>query len=541
MTLAYNIPVTMASEQQRPSFPPLKNDLLLRTARGETVERPPCWVMRQAGRYLPEYHEAKGKRDFFECCRDPEVASTLTLQPIERYEGLIDAAIIFSDILVIPQAMGMEVVMLDGKGPHFPNPLEDPQDPQYKEVMEKNVDVKESLDYVYKAITLTRQKLDGRVPLYGFCGAPFTLLCYMVEGGGSKIFKQMKSWIFKYPEESKKLLQKIAELCVEYLALQVVAGAQIVQVFDSWAGELSPASFKEFGLPYLKHICDNLPAKLRELGQQPVPMVVFAKGAWYALEELCKTNYNIVGLDWLHEPSEAYAVAQKYGKVLQGNADPGVLYGGHEAMTKVVENMVKGFGGGKQGWIANLGHGTYHLSLELSSILTRVQASHLSSSLTSLSSTSRRSTDYQVDDSARSIRTGEICQQCSSSINEVNTSCHFERCLYFRAENAPAQHHPQRLVILSIRHVIYPKIRVIKEYPHQCPRTYKFPLSKFIDTALATDESTYQSSGCLRMNSLISSSHSLLSTLITSTPRCLRYSSPPTKVLFSPSTMRLIL
>ena len=177
MTLIYNILATMSTTEERPNFPPLNNDLLLRTARGETVERPPCWVMRQAGRYLPEYHEEKGGRDFIECCRNPEIASNLTLQPIDRYAGLIDAAIIFSDILVIPQAMGMEVVMLDGKGPHFPNPLEGPEDPQYTEIMERKVDVKESLDYVYKAITLTRQKLDGRVPLYGFCGAPFTLLC----------------------------------------------------------------------------------------------------------------------------------------------------------------------------------------------------------------------------------------------------------------------------------------------------------------------------------------------------------------------------
>ncbi|KAI7083056.1 Uroporphyrinogen [Hortaea werneckii] len=340
-----------------PKFEPLKNDLLLRTARGQKVERPPCWVMRQAGRYLPEYHKAKGNNDFFECCRNPEIASTLTLQPIERYEGLIDAAIIFSDILVIPQAMGMEVVMVPEKGPHFPNPLGSPEDEQFKEVMERECDVKESLDYVYKAITLTRQKLQGRVPLYGFCGAPFTLMCYMVEGGGSKMFRHAKTWIFKYAVEAKKLLQKIAELCVEYLAQQVVAGAQIVQVFDSWAGELSPASFSEFSLPYLNYICDHLPARLRELGQEVVPMVVFAKGAWYALDDLCQTKYDVIGLDWLHEPKDAYAVAQKYGKVIQGNADPGILYGGHAAITKVVENMVKGFGGGKQGWIANLGHG----------------------------------------------------------------------------------------------------------------------------------------------------------------------------------------
>ncbi|KAK0947587.1 Uroporphyrinogen decarboxylase in heme biosynthesis [Friedmanniomyces endolithicus] len=344
----------MATEH---AFAPLKNDLLLRTARGEKVSRPPCWVMRQAGRYLPEYHEAKGTKDFFECCRSPEIASTLTLQPIERFAGLIDAAIIFSDILVIPQAMGMEVVMVDGKGPHFPEPLGSPEDTQYGEVMEREVDVKESLDYVYKAITLTRQKLEGRVPLYGFCGAPFTLMCYMVEGGGSKIFRQTKTWIFRYPEETKKLLQKIAELCVEYLAQQVLAGAQIVQVFDSWAGELSPTSFRTFALPYLEYICNHLPKRLKELDAEVVPMVVFAKGAWYALEELCQTKYNVIGLDWLHEPKEAYAVAQKFGKVVQGNADPGVLYGGHEAITKVVEEMISGFGGGKQGWIANLGHG----------------------------------------------------------------------------------------------------------------------------------------------------------------------------------------
>lgn len=335
----------------------MKNDLILRTARGEKVERPPMWVMRQAGRYLPEYHKAKGQHDFFDCCRTPEIASTLTLQPIERYADLIDAAIIFSDILVIPQAMGMEVIMVDQKGPHFPEPLVSPEDKQYQEIMDRKVDVKESLDYVYKAITLTRQKLRGRVPLIGFCGAPWTLLSYMVEGGSSKMFIQAKTWVFKYPKESQALLQKIAELCVEYLALQVVAGAQMIQVFDSWAGELSPSSFRTFSLPYLNYIADNLPKRLKELGQQPVPMTVFAKGAWYALDYLCESNYDVIGLDWLHDPAEAYKVAQAKGKVLQGNADPGVLYGGREAITAVVKEMVAGFGGGKQGWIANLGHG----------------------------------------------------------------------------------------------------------------------------------------------------------------------------------------
>ncbi|KAJ6101946.1 hypothetical protein N7486_004373 [Penicillium sp. IBT 16267x] len=337
-------------------FEPMKNDLLLRAARGEKVERPPIWVMRQAGRYLPEYHEAKGGRDFFECCRSPEIASTLTLQPIDRYDGLIDAAIIFSDILVIPQAMGMTVEMLDKKGPHFPEPLQSPDDGQYEKVMAKKVDVKAELDYVYKAISLTRFKLKGRVPLIGFCGAPWTLLCYMVEGGGSKLFVQSKKWVYKYPKESQALLQKIAEICVEYLALQVAAGAQMIQVFDSWAGELSPATFASHSLPYLRHISANLPKRLQEMGLEPVSMTVFAKGAWYALDDLCNSGYNVVGLDWLHDPAEAMRIAN--GRVtIQGNADPGMLYGGPSAITPTVEKMVEGFKKGKQGWICNLGHG----------------------------------------------------------------------------------------------------------------------------------------------------------------------------------------
>ena len=255
----------------------------------------------------------------------------MTLQPIERYEGLIDAAIIFSDILVIPQALGMDVRMVDKVGPQFPNPLRSPDDAQYKQVLERQVDVKKELGYVYEAITLTRHKLAGRVPLFGFCGAPWTLLCYMVEGGGTKLFKEAKTWVYKYGAESKKLLQKIAELCVEHLAQQVVAGAQIVQVFDSWAGEMSPASFKEFALPSLRYISAHLPKRLKELGQDPVPMVVFAKGAWYALDELCESGYQVVGLDWLHDPAEAVRIAR--GRVtLQGNADPGVLYGSHESI-----------------------------------------------------------------------------------------------------------------------------------------------------------------------------------------------------------------
>ncbi|KAI1333352.1 uroporphyrinogen decarboxylase [Xylariaceae sp. FL0255] len=338
-------------------FPPMKNDLVLRTAWGQHVERAPIWIMRQAGRYLPEYHEAKGDRDFFECCRDPEVASTLTLQPIDRYDGLLDASIIFSDILVVPQAMGMVVEMVDKKGPHFPDPLKSPDDGQYEKVLNKNVHVADELDYVYKAITLTRKKLNGRVPLIGFCGAPWTLFCYMVEGGGTKLFVESKKWIYKYPDESRAMLQKIAEVCVEYLALQVKAGAQMIQVFDSWAGELSPATFRKFSVPYLAYISKLLPEKLKEMGLDIVPMIVFPKGANQSLDIVCDLGYNVVGLDWLIDPAEAVKIKGNRNVVFQGNADPGVLYGTNESISETVEAMVRGFGGGKGHWIANLGHG----------------------------------------------------------------------------------------------------------------------------------------------------------------------------------------
>lgn len=252
--------------------------------------------------------------------------------------------------------MGMEVKMIDGKGPTFTHRLQSPSDEQYAALLKTNVDVVNKLDYVFEAITLTRRKLAGRVPLIGFCGAPWTLLCYMVEGGGTKVFKEVKTWIYRYPTESRALLQKVTDICVEYLAQQVVAGAQLLQVFDSWAGELSPSSFDEFALPYLRQIAAKVPQRLAELKVDLVPMTVYAKGAWYALDQLCDSGYQVVGLDWLQDPAEAVRIAR--GRVtLQGNADPGILYGGHAAITKLVEEMVKGFGGGQKGWIVNLGHG----------------------------------------------------------------------------------------------------------------------------------------------------------------------------------------
>lgn len=337
------------------SFAPLKNDLILRAARGEKVERPPMWIMRQAGRYLPEYLEYKGNCDFFDLCRDPEKASVITIQPIEHYPGLLDAAIIFSDILVVPQALGMTVEMKEGTGPHFPDPLRNPADIDSK--LNFKPDVAKELDWAFKAITLTRKKLDGRVPLLGFCGAPWTLLVYMVEGGGSKMYRFVREWLYKYPTESQRVLKLLTETCIEFLALQVKAGAQMVQIFDSWAGELGPAEFKKFSLPYLLEIADKLPQRLAEMGLEPVPMTVFAKGAWYAIEDLCNSNYNTISLDWLHDP--ATTMTQVAGrKVLQGNLDPGVIYGSKETISAKVEEMIKGFNDGKQNYIINFGHGT---------------------------------------------------------------------------------------------------------------------------------------------------------------------------------------
>lgn len=251
----------------------------------------------------------------------------------------------------------MVVEMVDKKGPHFPSPLKSPEDEQYTKVLERETNVADELDYVYKAITLTRKKLAGRVPLIGFCGAPWTLFCYMVEGGGTKLFAQSKTWIYRHPEETKKLLLKLADICVDHLALQVKAGAQQVMVFDSWAGELGPSAFRKFSEPYLARIAEKLPEKLQSLGIDRVPMTVFPKGAWHALDSVCNLGYDVVGLDWLQNSADAVRIRGSRNVAFQGNADPGILYGTKEAITEAVEEMVKGFWVGNKGWIANLGHG----------------------------------------------------------------------------------------------------------------------------------------------------------------------------------------
>ncbi|TPX33235.1 uroporphyrinogen decarboxylase [Synchytrium microbalum] len=332
-------------------FPELKNDLILRAARGEKTERVPVWIMRQAGRYLPEFRETRATTEFFTVCQTPALATRVTLQPIERFGDLLDAAIIFSDILVIPQALGMECQMLPGVGPHFPAPIRQVSD---LEKLNKNVDVNKELGYVFEALTMTRHELKGQCPLFGFAGAPWTCMAYMIEGGGSKNLAKAKGFLYNHPDESHQLLQLITDVTINYLVGQIKAGAQIVQVFDSNAGELSPHVFKKFSLPYLRQISKDVKAKLTAMSIKPVPMIVFAKGAHFALEELTESHYDVVSLDWTLDPSKVRKVTTD--KVtLQGNADPILLFADRDTIRAEVKLMLEAFG--TQRYIANLGHG----------------------------------------------------------------------------------------------------------------------------------------------------------------------------------------
>lgn len=318
----------------------LKNDLLLKALRGENVERPPVWMMRQAGRYLPEYIVLREKYDFFTRVQTPELAAEITLQPVRRIG--VDAAIIFSDILVIPQAMGVEVLMEEGKGPLLPNVIK-----TEKDIISLFTDkVEEKLDYVMKALTLTKQELNGDAPLIGFAGAPWTILCYMVEGKGSKTWEKAKEFCFTQPDLAHQLLQKITDTTIHYLKAQTKSGADVVQVFDSWAGSLSPEDFKRFAQPYLIQIADAL--------QDDAPVILFPKGSWYALKDLSESSASALGIDWCISPKIAREMTQN--KItLQGNFDPAKLLLPIDNIQKEVKKMVSEFG--VQKYIVNLGHG----------------------------------------------------------------------------------------------------------------------------------------------------------------------------------------
>ncbi|HTI11312.1 MAG TPA: uroporphyrinogen decarboxylase [Puia sp.] len=318
----------------------LRNDLLLRTLRGEPTERTPVWMMRQAGRYLPDYMKLKEKYSFFERCQTPELATAITIQPVEQVG--VDAAIIFSDILVVPQAMGMEVQMVEGKGPFLPDPIR-----QLKDLDKLHLpDVEEKLGYVFDALRLTKKTLDGRVPLIGFAGAPWTLLCYMVQGKGSKTFDEAKAFCYTQPETAHRLLQMITDTTIAYLKGQAKAGADVVQIFDSWGGLLGPEDFENISLRYIRQIV----AALKDL----VLTIVFAKGAWHSLESMAATGAHGLGIDWCIRPQVARQLAGD--KVaLQGNFDPAKLLSPIPVIQKEVKAMLDAFKG--QPHIANLGHG----------------------------------------------------------------------------------------------------------------------------------------------------------------------------------------
>jgi len=325
------------------AFPSLQNDLILRTAHGETTTRTPVWMMRQAGRYLPEYRKIRESHDFFEVVETPELAAEVTIQPVERFP--LDAAILFCDIVVVPEAMGLTVEMVSGRGPTFPEPLSTPG--EMERLVEPDVD--EALGHVFEALTVTRRELNGRVPLIGFAGAPWTLMAYMVEGGGSSSYRAARTWLYRHPDASKALLQRTTDLIVDYLKGQIEAGAQMLQVFDSWAGLHSPETFRTFCLPYLDQIATEVKAD-----HPDVPLVVFAKGAHHALGALADTDYDVLSLDHTVDPSEARALVGDRA-VLQGNLDPCALYAPPEALRREVQHMLAGFGAHQH--IANLGHG----------------------------------------------------------------------------------------------------------------------------------------------------------------------------------------
>ena len=318
----------------------LKNDLIVRTLRGETTERTPVWMMRQAGRYLPEYIKLREKYSFFERCQNPELACEITLQPVDIVG--VDAAILFSDILVVPQAMGLEVQLIEKQGPLLPDPIKTKNDLQRIQVP----DVNETLGYVFDAIKLIKKELNGRVPLIGFAGAPFTLLCYMVQGKGSKTFDEAKGFCYQQPELAHQLLQMITDTTIAYLKGQIAAGADVLQVFDSWGGLLGKADFEVFSLQYIRQIVQAV--------KDDAPTIIFAKGAWGSLAEMAATGAQGLGIDWAIEPQVARQFAGN-NVTLQGNFDPAKLLAPIPEIERSVKNMLQAFGKGRH--IANLGHG----------------------------------------------------------------------------------------------------------------------------------------------------------------------------------------
>jgi len=330
----------------------LKNDRFLRALRREPVDCTPVWLMRQAGRYLPEYRATRAKAgSFLAMAKNPQIACEVTLQPLARFD--LDAAILFSDILTIPDAMGLELYFVDGEGPKFRNPVRDAASIARLGVP----DMESELRYVMDAVRVIRRELDGKVPLIGFSGSPWTLACYMVEGGGSKDFARIKAMALNDPKALHALLSVNTDAVIAYLSAQRAAGAQALQVFDTWGGVLSPAMYREFSLPYLTRVARELE---RGDGSERTPLILFGKGNAAYLEELSRSGAEGVGVDWLIELGDA--ARRTGGRVaLQGNLDPATLYGAPDAVRtevgRALDSYREGNDGSREGHVFNLGHG----------------------------------------------------------------------------------------------------------------------------------------------------------------------------------------
>ena len=318
----------------------IQNDLFLKALNNETVERPPVWMMRQAGRYLPEFRALREKYDFFTRCKTPELASEITVQPIRIVKP--DAAILFSDILVVPQAMGIDVELEDGIGPIIPNPIRSLKDVEQVRIP----DINESLGYVMDAIDMTKEMLNNEVPLIGFAGSPWTIFCYAVEGKGSKSYDKAKGFCFSEPVAAHLLLQKITDTTIAYLKEKVKHGVNAVQIFDSWGGMLSPTDYQEFSWQYINQIVEALAPETK--------VIVFGKGCWFALNDMAKSKASALGVDWTCSPKNARYLTG--GKItLQGNFDPSRLLSTIPTIKIMVHEMIDEFG--KDNYIVNLGHG----------------------------------------------------------------------------------------------------------------------------------------------------------------------------------------
>jgi uroporphyrinogen decarboxylase len=320
------------------------NDLFLRACKKQPVDRTPVWMMRQAGRYLPEYRAIRAKTDFLTLCKTPELAAEVTIQPVDLIG--VDAAIIFSDILVIPEAMGMHLEMTESKGPLLHPPIRTREDVDRLKV----VDPERALRYVMDAVSRTKHLLGGRVPLIGFAGSPWTLATYMVEGRGSKEFRHIKSMMLDAPELLRALLEKIATTVRLFLEAQLAAGADAVQIFDTWGGILTPDHYKRFSLDPLFKVVSSL-----HRGEAPV--IVFSKGANHSLKDLAEVGTDVIGVDWTIDMADARAlIGQKVA--IQGNLDPSFLYASPEQIRHEVRSVLKKYGKGT-GHIFNLGHGIF--------------------------------------------------------------------------------------------------------------------------------------------------------------------------------------